>query len=359
MEEVITYEQKQQISIDKKPQRYSGLDFFKFICAFLVVCIHIRIPHVGYWVVAIARVAVPFFFMVTGFFFPMNFNKEKQKRQLKKVLILTLFANVLYIVVKIIIEAISGGLGLFLAETFTLDNLIKFLVFNDPFAGAHNWYLNALLYALVLLFVITKFVNIKKIYFLIPVLLVANMALQVLGEVFPDTILGSNLLIRNFLFMGLPFILLGNYLRAKQFNIKKLPLIIGVFAFLILTVLEKMFFNRVFNFHDFELWFSSIFFAISLFLFALKIDNNNKVYLFVSKCGRDYSSIIYVIHTLIIFGIAAVLEIINVDIINKTYEYAGTFIVFFASLVVAYLYVLIIKAIKTKKELKKNDTPKG
>ena len=184
MEEVITYEQNQQITIDKKSQRYSGLDFFKFICAFLVVCIHIPVFYVGEWVVAVARVAVPFFFMVTGFFFSVEFNKEKQKRQLKKILVLTAFSNILYILVKFIMFAVKGEILQFFSETFTLDAIIRFLVFNDPFAGAHNWYLNALLYALVVLFVITKFSNIKKIYFLIPVLLVINISLQVLGRIF-------------------------------------------------------------------------------------------------------------------------------------------------------------------------------
>lgn len=359
MEEIITYEQNQQIFISEKTQRFAGLDFFKIICAFLVVCIHIPVYYVGDWVVAVARVAVPFFFMVTGFFFPVEFNKKKQKKQLKKILVLTVFANILYFMIFFALSAIKGELAAFFSERFTLNKLINFICLNDAFAGAHVWYLNALLYCLVGLYILTKYIQIKRIYFLIPVLLVVNIAIQILANIFPMSILNNLLLTRNFLLTGLPFILLGNYIRSKEINIKKRVLGVLVVLFVILTVLEKALFNYVFGFRDNELWVSSILLAISLFLFALKMKSENKAVLFLSKCGRDYSSIIYIIHIFIILGISVVLNSVGLGIINTIYNFTGTFIVFGVSLIVAYLYVLMVKTIKAKRELKKNDPAKG
>ena len=49
--------------------RAASLDVLKAICAFLVVCIHVPFPgKVGEYFTALTRVAVPIFFMITGFF---------------------------------------------------------------------------------------------------------------------------------------------------------------------------------------------------------------------------------------------------------------------------------------------------
>ncbi|MFV8815028.1 acyltransferase family protein [Aerococcus urinaeequi] len=59
-----------------KNMRYSSLDGMKTIAAFLVICIHIPFPgEVGQIITAIARIAVPFFFMVSGFFASDNLKK--------------------------------------------------------------------------------------------------------------------------------------------------------------------------------------------------------------------------------------------------------------------------------------------
>lgn len=52
-------------------KRNKGIDILRLICAFLVVCIHAHFPGiVGEYVKAIARVAVPIFFICTGYFLP-------------------------------------------------------------------------------------------------------------------------------------------------------------------------------------------------------------------------------------------------------------------------------------------------
>ncbi len=56
--------------VNQNRVRYDGLDVLKCICAFLVVCIHAAfLGDVGKIVEVIARIAVPIFFMITGFFY--------------------------------------------------------------------------------------------------------------------------------------------------------------------------------------------------------------------------------------------------------------------------------------------------
>ena len=50
-------------------KRNIGIDILRFICAFLVACIHAPFSGaVGGCVKAVARIAVPIFFMSTGYF---------------------------------------------------------------------------------------------------------------------------------------------------------------------------------------------------------------------------------------------------------------------------------------------------
>ena len=49
--------------------RADNFDILKSICAFLVICIHVPFPGAfGECVTTAARIAVPVFFMITGYF---------------------------------------------------------------------------------------------------------------------------------------------------------------------------------------------------------------------------------------------------------------------------------------------------
>ena len=74
---------------------YAGLDYFRIIAALLIIAIHTS-PLLSYSKMAdfvltsiIARIAVPFFFMLSGFFLisTYNYNCNKLKSFLKNVLL--------------------------------------------------------------------------------------------------------------------------------------------------------------------------------------------------------------------------------------------------------------------------------
>lgn len=128
------------------PQKseYAGIDYFRLAAAFLVVAIHTS-PLSGLNETAdfvltrvLARVAVPFFFMVSGFFlFPEtetgSFRSGKPAAFFKKTAGLYVIAILLYFPLNVY----AGTLG----EWRHLPELLKDIVFDGTFY--HLWYLPA------------------------------------------------------------------------------------------------------------------------------------------------------------------------------------------------------------------------
>ena len=49
--------------------RNEGIDMLRMVCAFFIVCIHIPFPGgVGSYIKAVSRIAVPIFFMISGYY---------------------------------------------------------------------------------------------------------------------------------------------------------------------------------------------------------------------------------------------------------------------------------------------------
>lgn len=79
-------------------KRYDGLDILKAICSFLVVCIHAPFGGIfGEYVIAVSRIAVPIFFMITGYFYNNTVIKNNQSNQIKRILILVISEKGIFI----------------------------------------------------------------------------------------------------------------------------------------------------------------------------------------------------------------------------------------------------------------------
>lgn len=145
-------------------KNYGGLDYFKLIAAFLIVSIHTS-PLTGISFNAdylltrvIARIAVPFFLMVTGFFilpdylFSPNRNKSVIICFVKNTLIFYAGAILLYL-------PIGFYAGLYRNLTF-LD-FFRLLVFDGTFY--HLWYLPACISGVLLLCILIKRFSYKQV----------------------------------------------------------------------------------------------------------------------------------------------------------------------------------------------------
>ena len=78
--------------------RADNIDVLKAICAFLIVCIHVPFPGVaGEYFTALTRIAVPIFFMITGYFYSDVIDRHREVIQIKKIFRLLIEANLLYL----------------------------------------------------------------------------------------------------------------------------------------------------------------------------------------------------------------------------------------------------------------------
>ncbi len=122
-------------------KNYSGIDYFRFIAALLIIAIHTSplaaFSETGDFIVTriVARVAVPFFFMTSGFFLISRYayNNSKLWAFLKKTALIYGTAVLIYLPVNI-----YNGY-------FKMDNLLPNVIKDIVFDGTlyHLWYLPA------------------------------------------------------------------------------------------------------------------------------------------------------------------------------------------------------------------------
>ncbi len=198
--------------------RYDNVDVLKSICSLLVICIHIKYAdaEIGAYIKAVSGIAVPIFFMITGFFYTQS-SAKGAKPQIIKILKLYLQANVLFFLFGIF-TSVFGMIGKignidhvldYLTKTVTIENVEHFILYNESPFSQHLWYLGAILYVLVIALHCDKQPKFwKLLYILTPLLILGNHSLgkyshHMFGKQLPTY------MIRNFLFRGIPYFCIG------------------------------------------------------------------------------------------------------------------------------------------------------
>lgn len=320
-------------------RRYYSLDAMKAIAAFLVICIHMPFPgEAGKIIVALARIAVPFFFMVSGFF--MGTNLKSIKKSIFNIVKLTFLANALYFIWNYLLSIIStGSFVSYLKLTFTTNNIINLLLLNESPIAGHLWYLNAYIYVLVIYYITVKYGIVTKLYWLIPVLLFGDLMFGTYSKVLFNVEV-PYLLVRNFIFVGLPYYWTGNFLYRhkkrildkKMSNNKSLTFFIVLFT--ITTLLEKYFLNYFNLIALREHYLSTTLLVVSIFLILIK--NNNLFFrIKLSDIGRKYSTYIYIIHMLVISVYSITIKTLGIAFLDKI----APLIVMAISVVLSSLYL--------------------
>ena len=197
-----------------KAARIKSWDAFKWLAAFLVVAIHTSPlesiwPYGDFLLTRIAaRLAVPFFFMLTGYF------TVQVKKTEKKLLLLYLGVTCLYFPVQI--YKYMGG------ETFTAGRILKDIFFDGTFY--HLWYLPACMLGLALMTLFLKCgkenaVAISLLLYVIGLLGDSYFGLvrlsPVLSKVY-DGMFTCFSYTRNGIFMAPLFLLLGRLFREQE-----------------------------------------------------------------------------------------------------------------------------------------------
>lgn len=284
--------------------------------------------------------------MITGYFYENTEDKQQQDKQLRKAFRLTVIANLLYLGFHLLIAVMQQESAAYLKRSFSADALIRFILFNESPFGVHLWYLSALTYVLLLAKLFYKKCNRVVLACLIPVLLACDLlfgkySLLVFGKEFPY------IYVRNFLFVGLPYFLLGACLRSREKRAEgkggdasALALFALVLLFALTTIAERYFLIATGNNGTRDHYVSTTFLAIALFLLA-KRDAPiafSQVGCRVAKIGEQYTSMIYIVHPMILTILAAIVSRLGSNAINAVYAFIKPIAAFFLAAVFAWMH---------------------
>lgn len=282
------------VKVESISSRQASLDVVKFFAAFMVVVIHTGFSgKLGLGAVSFSRIAVPLFFMITGYYYPVM-TKNGIWRHVKKIIFWTLAATLFYFLWNVI-QSFTGECTGGLADKFTFKSIACWVLLNETPVSGHLWYFYALLYIFVILYITEKWHRQTWLYRLLPLLLIFNYYQSY----------GSLLYYRNFLFTGLPYVLLGCLFRMHGKKLlSRFPsnrnLLLGFFALCACLALELYVYGLigVSVYRDHYLFTLPM--VVCVFAWTLRNPRFGEG-TYMAFVGKSYSAFIYMLHPFIIF----------------------------------------------------------
>lgn len=285
--------------IENSRQTNALLNFLKGVAAIGVVLVHFQFPGVlGSILCSVGVSGVVFFFLVSGFY---AYDADDQTacrnllKRFKRNLIVTLIAVLVYLLVTVAEQLALGTFGAWAAKLSDPWLYLRMLLLGD-FEFIHGdplWFMPALLYSYLILYLLHRFHISKYAYILLPVLLLLRIGM----ETYTNSFGADWHLSGNFLVGGLPVMLLGHYLASKKDSYAQVPLYLTVpyllisMALLFVTVNVRFFGLDVSQI--FKIWL-----ALEAFLLALRLPGKRAIPA-LEALGRKYSLYIYLFHYLI------------------------------------------------------------
>lgn len=262
-----------------------GLQALKLLCALLVVIIHTEACQDSS-LFGLTRVAVPIFFMVTGFFLvdPRGLlQSDRLKRTVVKLAWITLWAQLLYMAFYAVTSLAEGQVPYKLWNPF---EWLKAVAFGANFGG-HLWYLNSCLQALIIIWIAVSCGFERMLVWFIPV----GLAMAILlGSYAPAIGVGKlHLMVyRGPVSAALPWIMAGVVLRRLGRMPRRSTLLVLAAVFAVGVWVE---FNHIIPVRR-DMLVAVV--PLSVVLFMLFVGLNPQAMLVVA--GRNYATGIYIMH---------------------------------------------------------------
>lgn len=253
-------------------ERLYSLDTLKCICAILVIFLHINTPYNGL-ILPLTRVAVPVFFMISGFFIyaGQDLMDARFDKSLRRMLFICLWSSGLYFLWTLYMGWTTGDWS-----AFTLKAVVEFLLFNENPFGGHLWYISAFIYVLVIARLLNRFHHIRILWWFIPLLLLGDLmfgkySLVFIGREYPY------IYVRNFMFVGLPYFALGMWIKAHKDDLLRLGVpvwgwLIAVLLFAVTSYVERAILVSYGLNATRDHYLSTTFCAVALFMMFLTIN---------------------------------------------------------------------------------------
>ncbi len=240
--------------VNSPRNEYAGIDYFRVVAAFLVIAIHTS-PLAGLNETAdfvltrvIARVAVPFFLMASGFF--LFAKMEEHRQQFGKMMAFVKKTAAIYGITILFYLPLNAYAGT-VKEWTNFPNLLKDIVFNGTFY--HLWYLPASIVGACVVWLLLKKLKVGQAF-------VISLLLYVIG-LFGDSYYGVSESIpslkavyqglflffdytRNGLFFAPIFLLLGALLARQNKWIPLKTCLIGFGTSMTLMLAEGLLLHR-------------------------------------------------------------------------------------------------------------------
>lgn len=306
---------------------YKGIEHFKLVAALLVIMVHTSVistySNYGDFLLTriIARIAVPFFFMVTGFFLISRFqyNNDRLIKFIKKISTIYLLSIIFYIPVLLYTDYFS--------MTNLLPNIIKDLLFDGVIY--HLWYLPAAVIGSIIAWYLVKLYSFKNALIITTILFIIGLLGDnyygiVTKTPFLDSIYNNLFQLfdytRNGLFLAPIFIVLGGYIADKLHMLSLKSSIIGLIISLIAMIVEgTILYSLEQSNHD----------SMYLFLIPTMYFLFNSLTYFKGARNFNISTIallLYIIHPMVIIVLRMFAKMSNTTeiLINNSLIHFGT-----------------------------------
>ncbi|WP_455537614.1 acyltransferase family protein [Terrisporobacter sp.] len=319
---------------ENKKIHIKSIDYMKLLCAFLVVAIHTHpfkdITNIIYYYFSevLVRIAVPFFFVSSGYFYIKSLIIERNvfKKYIIRLLKIYISWSLIYLVLQLFITINLKKSILNMMRNF----IIEFLIYGSYY---HLWYIIALIISIIITTIFYQLNKMKLLY----VISVFLYAIGVIGGTYnklsSQIPILSNLYqislytqLRRYILMGLPFFVLGYLIFKMKYIPKNLNIHTIIIAFLF--VLEIIIVNKFRLQKDIVITFFLYPLVLHIFIICLKYpmkNLSNKI-----DIGK-LSSFIYFVHPLIIF-------VLDKFVLGETLIYFMTCIV---SILLALVFVKV------------------
>ncbi|MBR4831715.1 MAG: acyltransferase family protein [Butyrivibrio sp.] len=340
----------------------------KFIACMLVIVIHTRFPgNFGIAMDAISRIAVPFFFALSGRFLLREGDdttpkiREKSGKYFIKILKITGIVYIVYFVYSLLIHIYLGdSVRDWLVSKYSMKEALWFLLFNSGtfvydsvFVFDHMWFLFALLYSIGLIYIFAGVL--RKWYKALIALLLSGLYFgEALQTFYPVRAFGISIttwyIMRNWLFVGLPFVLLGILLSdifrekrekyreayTEEMTKHRSKFILMIIGGASMSVIEAFAFGKK------EVYIGSLLAVIGIFLLSeCRVFAGNYLY----KIGKKSSNEIYYYHVLVI-------AVINRLSYSEVIPYPPMWIMFFLTAGISIILIYFVPLL-FKKEISK------
>lgn len=280
-------------------EQINSINYMRLICAFLVVSIHtkpfldINVNLSNIICEVIAKIAVPFFFATSGYFYfkSIKINYSKSIKYLCRLILLYLSWSIIYDIRQLFRVIYSHGSIISATKGF----IVEFFINGSFF---HMWYMVALIYSVIIAHIFIKYDKLKYLYVISIILFVIGILIGPYSKLIPDYFhshIINNMQFRRIFTIGMPFFMLGYII--NNYNIKKFSILLSICFGLLFIIEIKIITNLSIQT---DVLTTIFMYPLVLFILMACINHKSTRYEKYSIESKKLSSFIYFVHPIFI-----------------------------------------------------------